>query len=329
LTVRGRHELPPASFDRDEAGDARFPDHGPVVGESIPALDLLAAAMRSDDAALTVEMTVADTTTAALAAAGPRAGGDGVLYLVQWDLADDVQWVAAEVRAGVPVFLTGGLDSLDSSTSKKFVTYHPDPVGSLQLEGEIVPGTPGTIRIRVPRGLLGGPADGSTLYTATAYAMSERGPLAPVPGGAIGNPTSLPLKVDATGAFHFSLGDRPRLAGRVEVALDDPGFASPLAAVPEDVTGSDGWRAELAPAALTAGSHTLYARQVVDGLAPSPVVAVPFEVLDTIRADLTDRVALRAANAGYSGGVAACDLRIENRAGETVTRWGLRCSKGV
>jgi hypothetical protein len=57
---------------------------------------------------------------------------------------------------------------------------------------------------------------------------------------------------------------------------------------------------------------------VVDGLAPSPAVAVPFEVLATIRADLTDRVALRAANAGYSGGVAHFDLRIENRAGETV-----------
>ena len=318
LTVRGRHELPPANFDRDEAGDARFPDHGPVIGESIPALDLLAVAMRSDDAALTVEMTVADTTTAALVAAGPRAGGDGVLYLLQWDLRDDVQWVAAEVRAGVPVFLTGGLDSLDSSTSKKYVTYHPDPVGSLQLEGEIVPGTPGTIRIRVPRGLLGGPADGSTLYTATAYAMSERGPLAPVPGGAIGNPTSLPLKVDASGAFHVALGDRPRLAGRVEVALDDPGFGSAMVAEPEEVTAGDGWRLELAPAALTAGSHTLYARQVVDGMAPSPVVAVPFEVLTTIRTDLTDRVALRASNAGYSGGVAAFDLRIENRAGETV-----------
>jgi hypothetical protein len=47
-------------------------------------------------------------------------------------------------------------------------------------------------------------------------------------------------------------------------------------------------------------------------------VAVPFEVLAKIRTDLTDRVALRASNAGYSGGVAAFDLRIENRAGETV-----------
>jgi hypothetical protein len=148
--------------------------------------------------------------------------------------------------------------------------------------------------------------------------MSERGPLAPVPGGAIGNPTSLPLKVDASGAFHVSLGDRPRLGGRVEVALDDPGFGSAVVAEPEEVTAGDGWRLELAPAALTAGSHTLYARQVVDGLAPSPVVAVPFAVLDTIRTDLTDRVALRASNAGYSGGVAAFDLRIENRAGETV-----------
>jgi hypothetical protein len=319
LTVRGTHALPPASFDRDEAGDARYPDHGPVIGESIPAFDLRAVALSSDAEALTVEMTLADTTLTSLATAGPRAGGDGALYLVQWDLADDVQWVAAEVRAGVPVFLTGGVDSLDSATSKKYVTYHPDPVASLELQGEIVQGTPGTIRIRVPRGLLGSPPDGATLYTATAYAFSERGPLAPVPGGVVGNPTSLPVQVDASGAFRFTLGPAagPALAGRVEVTLDDPGFVAPAAPELLAVTGGDGWRLDLAPAALTAGSHTLYARQVVDGVGASPAVAVPFEVLPTIRADLTDRVALHTGRAGYSEGKAFFDLRIENRAGET------------
>ncbi|HSL85118.1 MAG TPA: hypothetical protein VLF66_20275, partial [Thermoanaerobaculia bacterium] len=320
LTVRGTHALPPANFDRDEAGDARFPDHGPAIGESIPAYDIRSVALSSDPEAVTVEMTLADTRLEALATAGPKAGGDGVLYLVQWDLDDEVQWVAAEVRAGVPVFLTGGLDSIDSATSVKYITYHPDPLASAELFGEIVPGTPGTIRIRVPRSLLGTPPDGATLYTATAYAMSERGPLAPVPGGAIGNPTSLPLQVDASGAFHFTLGPArgPALGGRVEVALDDPGFAAPRTAEPEDLTGGDGWTVELAPADLTAGSHTLYARQVVDGVGVSPVVAVPFEVLPTIRTDLTDRVALLTGKAGYSSGMASFDLRIENRAGETV-----------
>src|SRR4029077_11857693 len=40
VTVQGTHTLPPATFDRDEAGDAIFPDHGPVIGTNVPAFDI-------------------------------------------------------------------------------------------------------------------------------------------------------------------------------------------------------------------------------------------------------------------------------------------------
>ena len=70
-------------------------------------------------------------------AAAAQAGGDGVLYLTQWDYNDRVYWVAAEVRGGAAVFYTGSLGIIKSATSKKFITYNPDLLLSQQLTGTI------------------------------------------------------------------------------------------------------------------------------------------------------------------------------------------------
>src|SRR2546430_16350005 len=65
LTVQGTHTLPPGTFDRDEAGDAKFPDHGPVIGVNGgngPALDIRQGDMTETAPNPIVHMQVADPT---------------------------------------------------------------------------------------------------------------------------------------------------------------------------------------------------------------------------------------------------------------------------
>lgn len=193
----------PAGSDVDEAGDARFPDHGPVIGSNIPAMDILSASVGSDAQVVTARIKVADLSAEGLATAPALAGGDGLLYLVQWEFGEEIRWVGAEVRAGQPVFYTGTL-GLVETTSKKLMTYNPDPVASLQVTGDLGITEPGVITLRVPRALVGSPANGSRLFSVTAYAFSERGALVPLGTGAAPNP-NLPLKVDASGAFGYTV----------------------------------------------------------------------------------------------------------------------------
>src|SRR5205085_3720091 len=40
MTLSGTQTLTPKNFDRDDTADAKFPDHGAVIGSNIPALDL-------------------------------------------------------------------------------------------------------------------------------------------------------------------------------------------------------------------------------------------------------------------------------------------------
>jgi hypothetical protein len=190
----------PADSDRDETGDARFPDHG-VIGPNIPAMDILSASLSSDAQTVTARIEVADLAALSLATAPALSGGDGLLYLVQWEFGEQIRWVGAEVRGGQPVFYTGTL-GLVQTTSKKFITYNPDPVASLQVTGDLGVTTPGAITLRVPRAAIGNPAAGARFFSVTAYAFSERGALVPLGTGAVPNP-NLPLKVDASGAFGY------------------------------------------------------------------------------------------------------------------------------
>ena len=289
VTVQGTHTLPPATFDKDEAGDALFPDHGPVIGTNVPALDIRQVDMTEDATNIIVHMQVADATTAALAAATGTGGGDGLLYLVQWDYdtnpadpIDPVFWVAAEVRAGQALGRTGTLGVIRSSTSKKYITYNPDAVNSLQVTVNISNTAPGTITLTIPRSLVGNPPNGASLNIVTGYAMSERGPLAatpcpPAPASCenIFDPSSLPIKVDAAGAFTYVVGAGMQLDGVVQLSLDDPTFAFPTSAT-ANLNGT--WQGTLT--GLSGGQHRVYARQVVRGgcatsLTPSVLFNIP------------------------------------------------------
>src|SRR4029078_5221803 len=94
LTLEGTHSLSPKNFDRDEAGDALYKS----VGASLPGADLRSIALREQGDSLFVEMQVPGLSANAVPAAPTASEGTGLLYLTQWDYADNIYWLAAEVN---------------------------------------------------------------------------------------------------------------------------------------------------------------------------------------------------------------------------------------
>ena len=318
MTLSGTQTLTPKNFDRDENADATFPDHGAVIGSNIPALDLKSVSLGDDASSVTVTMQVADLTTTSLATAPAQSGGDGVLYLTQMHSGNRVFWVGAEFRAGQARFLTGDLGSINTPTAKKYITYNPDAVNSLSVQGSVTNTVPGTITMKIPRTLLGNATNGTIFTTVTGYAFSERGPLAPAVGGTP-NVTSLPIQVDTAGALTYTIGDgAARLDGVVEVSIDDPNFTSPRAASLGDAISTNSWSLQLSGADLVVGAHTAYVRQRINGRAPSPVRSVTFTVSSTIEQSVTSLVSLSTSNARTSPGVSSYDMTIWNTSGTTV-----------
>src|SRR5205085_7018007 len=113
----------------------------------------------------------------------------------------------AEVRGGVARYLTGTLGSINSSTSKKYITYNPDAVNSMSVQGSINAAAPGTITMKIPKSLLGNPANGTVFTSVTGYTMTERGPLAPSAGRDWATPAGLANNGDAAGGLCYSPGD--------------------------------------------------------------------------------------------------------------------------
>ena len=327
LTLEGTHTLPPKNFDRDEAGDAYY---SKTPGASLPGADLRAVSLKDEGDSLVLQMQVADLSPAAITNAATASEGTGLLYLTQWDYADQIYWLAAEVSAaGTTNFYTGTLGMIRSATSKKFVTYNPDLVKSQSLKGQI---QGNTITVSVPKVSVGSPAAGAPFHTVTGYALSERAPL--IPDGAtlpnapapapkttslVADPTSLPVMLDASGAATYAAGDGgPKSAGVVEVSLDDPGFASPRPAnLSSDATASR-WQLPLSAAELAAGAHTAYVRQRIEGRAASAVVSIAFNVSDKVERDVTSLVSLETRNTTASAGAVAYDLLLRNASAQTI-----------
>src|SRR2546423_5948659 len=319
MTLSGTQTLTPKNFDRDDAADAKFPDHGAVIGNNIPALDLKSVSLGDDSTSLTVTMQVADLTTTALASAPALSGGDGVLYLTQMHSGNKVYWVGAEVRGSVARYLTGTLGSIDSTTSKKYITYNPDATALLAVQGSINAAAPGTITMKVPKSLLGNPANGTMFTSVTGYTMTERGPLAPSTGSGTANPTSLPIQVDASGASSYTIGDgAPQFDGVVEVSIDDPNFNVPRLAALGDVVNANTWSLQLNGSALVAGAHTAYVRQRLNGQPVSAVLSVSYTVSATVEQSVTSMISLAVANPRSSLGVSQYDITIKNTSTATL-----------
>lgn len=308
-TVEGSHALPPRNFDRDEAGDARRTP----AGANIPALDLRSVSLKDDADSVTATLQVADLSSSAMTSAVTESAGDGLLYLVQWDYNDTIYWLGAEVRGGAAVYHTGTLGVIRSGTSKKFITYNPEPTKSLQVQGSIVNAKDGVITMRVPKSLVGNPPAGAEFHTVTGYAMSERGPLVPVGTNQAPSVTSLPIQIDAAAAFTYAAGDGgPRMDGAVEFSLDDANFTAPRQAAFPDAVNSDRWQVALSAQELTPGAHTLYVRQRVNGRERSPVATVTFNVSSTVERVVTTLTSLEARNTSASAGVVSYDLHVRN-----------------
>jgi hypothetical protein len=325
LTLEGTHTLPPRNFDRDEANDALYRG----AGASLPGADLRSVTLREQGDSLVLEMQVADLSSAARSAAVTASEGTGLLYLTQWDYADNIYWLAAEVNGATTNFYTGTLGMIRSATSKKFVTYNPDLSKSQSLKGQV---QGSTIQITAPKVLVGSPVAGAPFHTVTGYALSERAPLLPIgadlpnaPAPApkttslLGDPTSLPVLLDASGAATYTAGDGGPLSnGVVEVSFDDPGFGSPRAAAFSSDPTTSRWQLQLSANDLAPGAHTAYVRQRIAGRAASAAVSVAFTVSDKVERDVTSLVALDARNTSVLAGSVSYDLLVRNASAQAV-----------
>ena len=329
LTIEGTHTLPAKNFDRDETGDAHFRS----TGANMPGADLRSVSLREEGDSLVMTMQVADLTPAARsAAAASVANGDGMFYVTQWDYADRIYWLGAEVRSTGTNFYTGTLGMIRSATSKKFITYNPELVKSQQVQGQMTAAAPGVITIRIPKNQLGSPPAGAQFHSVTGYALSQRGPLVPVgtslPNGPfpapttsslIPDPTSLPVQLDASGAFTYTAGATAAATnGVVEVSIDDQTFNAPRIASLSSDLGEARWRLQLSGADMSPGAHTAYVRQRINGRDASPVVTVVFTVSNTIEESVTSLVSFSTSNARSSGGVSSYDLSIRNTSTQTI-----------
>src|SRR5207247_2640622 len=120
----------------------------------------------------------------------------------------------------------------------KFVTYVPAGTATGSVDGNVV-------SISVPAAAVGNPRPGQKLDEITAWTWSERG--------------EIPTVVDEAKSFSYRFGtpaaNQHASDGYVELAVDDPTFASPTRVTPSN----DGtWSADIAEPAL-AGHHTVYA----------------------------------------------------------------------
>jgi hypothetical protein len=197
------------------------------------------------------------------------------------------------------------------------MTYDPDLVNSLSVQGQLTPAS-GTIKMSIPKSLIGSPGNGTKFTSVTGYAFSQRGALLPMAAGQP-NPTSLPTQIDASGASTFVVGQAgPQFDGVVEVSIDDPNFNAPRqATIAADINQSS-WQLQLSGSDLVPGPHTVYVRQRINGRDPSSVVSLPFNVADTIEQSVSSLVSFSTANPRSNLGVSSYDLSMRNTSTLTI-----------
>ena len=242
-----------------------------------------------------------------------------MLYVTQWRSNNSIYWVGAEFRGTQVRYLTGSLGTINSATSKKFITYDPDLVNSLSVTGEITRTLNGSIKITIPKSLVGTPANGAKFTSVTGYSFSQHGPLLPMASG-LGNPSSMPTLVDASGAATYTAGQGgAQLDGVVEISIDDPNFGSPaIASFASDAVNNNGWTLQLNTTALAPGAHTAYIRQRINGREPSAVMTRAFNIADTIEGSVTSLVNLTTANPKTLAGVSSFDVSMKNISSQTI-----------
>jgi hypothetical protein len=238
VDVSGRHGLGPGNYAVDGAGDAYWPKQG-TVGPNVPKLDLRSARLAADATGLHARIEVADASAIQITAAGGNA------WMIQWWFGNALYYAKAdETTSGVVCSAGAPASVFSSSGNGKAAFYFGAPNAPCRIDLAT-----NTIVIDVPQSSVGEPGPGATLHEATGYSFRYD------------VPDAFMDQVDATAPFSYVVGDGATVRGRVEIALDDPGFAAPV------VASLAGGTFSAVLTGVKGGKHIVYAREVVDGVA--------------------------------------------------------------
>ena len=267
LTITGRHTLPAGNWSPDRFGDGRDPNHGPSCPcESKPFMDIYRAGLSVEEDGSMIAHLHLKEVPATPQEVTVQADGRTVLYQLFFWVDGRVYFTALEsdeglAYAGEPSFVP------NQAGIPKILAYHPVPGRTLPVPAEWDGGGLGSIHWELPPSLFGDPAPGTRFDQVTGFVH--------VLEGKVGTETAMQFR-DSTGAASWDFGDRFLPAGRVEVSVDDPNFTSGTTATLVNYPGQL-WKATIDVSGLAAGTHTVYARQIVERWL-GPVVSRTFTI---------------------------------------------------
>jgi uncharacterized repeat protein (TIGR01451 family) len=298
LSVSGTQGLPPGNWSSDPAGDAPFPVV-PVASANHPALDILEASAGDNGTNLTLNLKMADLSSAALADAATTGGAPS--WVVTWWEAKggigpstmappfDSHWYVK--WKGGSVFEYGIVSSIDApalgAPTPKYLTYTPSGTTTGTVNGN-------QVTISVPLANLGGLTAGDKLDHVAAYTFVEH--------------TDVTLNdwADQAKTFSYRIGtpvSAQHLAdGYVQVALN-ASFTSPVLATLNPANNT--WTASILGAPATG---TIYARQILSKDLYTPL-------WDDVRAG-------PVAQLGYNFGAAVTIDKSTSPANQTIAHLG-------
>jgi hypothetical protein len=174
-----------ATSMNDASGDAHFdPIYSPA--SNIPQLDLLGADVASSGSDVVFRLSAKDLHN--LASAVSATGGQAVDYVFRWSgrpVADPttgtripIYYAAVEVDgSGTPTYFAGTAVSYElcsvSGCFPHITDYPAPPDGGTAVTGKVTLTSPNRFVIRVPRSVIGNPADGSTLESLGVYTYAR------------------------------------------------------------------------------------------------------------------------------------------------------------
>lgn len=278
LTASGISRLSPKNWSRDAKGDAPDPRHGSGCPcKSNPMLDVTKTWLTSPKKGANKGSLIAHLQVSNLPPESSASGKTVVYQVLFWHdggvyfaLLQEPGGGAGRAYAGVPGFIP------NQAGVAKIATYEEDPSRTQMIKykykeskkgkGQNARLKPGRIDLIIPPSAVGDPKTGTELYEVTGLLQTLDGPV---------GPDSLMDERDAAPAFSWNVGARRRPVGKIQLSIDDPTFAHPIAAKLKGYPKPK-WAASV-KRSLSRGRHVLYAR-TVGSHAKSRVVKVSFKV---------------------------------------------------
>ena len=188
-----RFDPTPTSGTLDPVGDATF------NGTNVPQLDLTGSQITFDGQNVVVTMNASDLSSLA---SPDTTNQTHVWWLTTWQFQHKIWFAKAESDSGGAITCTAGAPAsydrpaLNAQTGATLVDYQ----GGTAVSGCTQSGN--SIRITVPANLVGNPANGDLLETASSYTALDNGQK-PYVTSTAGN---IPTIVDITPAYNAGLG---------------------------------------------------------------------------------------------------------------------------